>query len=139
MGRANFPTRSLIQLLFPPFIHKEIHRQPFPNSTCTMPPLPLHHNFCRSPFRTATLTISSASTAAQFIQFQFQFQLSRQNFRGKPLIAAAVSGTSSVNCDQPSIVLDSLRVLQWDQLCDCVASFAGTTLGKQATKVYMHI
>ncbi|KAK6155515.1 hypothetical protein DH2020_009763 [Rehmannia glutinosa] len=49
-------------------------------------------------------------------------------------VSVAVSGNRSVNSDQPSVVLDSLRVLQWDQLCDCVASFAGTSLGKQATK-----
>lgn len=35
----------------------------------------------------------------------------------------------------PSIVLDSLRVLEWDKVCDSVASFAGTSLGKKATKV----
>ncbi|KAH6756275.1 DNA mismatch repair protein MutS [Perilla frutescens var. hirtella] len=98
-----------------------------------MPPLPLLHNFCRSPFRTTTLAISTAAatSTAQFIQCQFS---NPRIFRGKPLKAAAVTGNSSVNRDQPSIVLDSLRVLQWDQLCDCVASFAGTTFGKQATK-----
>lgn len=36
----------------------------------------------------------------------------------------------------PSIVLDSLRVLEWDKVCDSVASFAGTSLGKKATKVF---
>lgn len=30
---------------------------------------------------------------------------------------------------------DSLRVLEWDKLCDVVASFARTSLGRQATKV----
>ncbi|EPS71794.1 hypothetical protein M569_02956, partial [Genlisea aurea] len=35
---------------------------------------------------------------------------------------------------QSSILLDSLRVLEWDQLCDIVASFSGTSLGKQAAK-----
>ncbi|PHT53591.1 hypothetical protein CQW23_08053 [Capsicum baccatum] len=36
--------------------------------------------------------------------------------------------------DQPSVLLDSLRVLEWDKLCDCVANFAGTSLGKEALK-----
>lgn len=30
---------------------------------------------------------------------------------------------------------DSLRVLEWDKLCDVVASFARTSLGREATKV----
>ncbi|XP_019054629.1 PREDICTED: uncharacterized protein LOC104605235 isoform X2 [Nelumbo nucifera] len=33
-----------------------------------------------------------------------------------------------------SIQRDSLRVLEWDQVCDSVASFAGTSLGREATK-----
>lgn len=33
-----------------------------------------------------------------------------------------------------SVLLDSLRILEWDKLCDSVASFAGTPLGRQATK-----
>lgn len=101
-----------------------------------MSSLPLLHSFCRSPFRAATLgrSAAAAATGAQFSRSQFCNTL---NYRGKALKAAAVSGNSSVNGDHPSVVLDSLRVLQWDQLCDCVASFAGTTLGKQATKVSM--
>ncbi|XP_057804258.1 uncharacterized protein LOC131019679 isoform X2 [Salvia miltiorrhiza] len=108
-----------------------------------MPPLPLLHNFYRSPFRATPFGISTAAAAggggaittaatAKFIQFQLR--ITPLNLRGKALVAAAASGDSSVNGDHPSIVLDSLRLLQWDQLCDCVASFAGTTLGKQATK-----
>ncbi|KAF9603785.1 hypothetical protein IFM89_037871, partial [Coptis chinensis] len=31
----------------------------------------------------------------------------------------------------------SLRVLEWDKVCNCVASFAGTTLGQQATKTQL--
>ncbi|PON83714.1 DNA mismatch repair protein [Trema orientale] len=33
-----------------------------------------------------------------------------------------------------SVHYDSLRVLEWDKLCDCVASFARTSLGREATK-----
>ncbi|KAF4347435.1 hypothetical protein G4B88_029907 [Cannabis sativa] len=32
------------------------------------------------------------------------------------------------------VYYDSLRVLEWDKLCDCVASFARTSLGREATK-----
>ncbi|XP_073292863.1 uncharacterized protein [Primulina huaijiensis] len=49
-------------------------------------------------------------------------------------IAAAASGSSGLCRVQPSVVIDSLKVLQWDRLCDCVASFAGTSIGKEATK-----
>lgn len=50
-------------------------------------------------------------------------------FLNKPLDSS--SGPAS---DQPSILVDSLRVLEWDKLCDSVASFAGTSLGKVALK-----
>lgn len=37
--------------------------------------------------------------------------------------------------DQPEVVRNSLRLLQWDKLSHSVASFAGTSLGQQATEV----
>ncbi|KAM3319657.1 endonuclease MutS2 [Capsicum chacoense] len=49
-------------------------------------------------------------------------------FLNKPLDSRAAPS------DQPSVLLDSLRVLEWDKLCDCVANFAGTSLGKEALK-----
>ncbi|KAL8538171.1 hypothetical protein ACS0TY_000217 [Phlomoides rotata] len=91
-----------------------------------MPAFPLPHNFCRSAIPGITRTAAARS-------IQFQFNISR-NFHRKLLVAAAVSGNNGVSSNYPSVVVDSLRVLQWDQLCDCVASFAGTSLGKQATK-----
>lgn len=111
---------------------------PNPSSiSCTMSPFPLLHNFCRSLVPSTTPGIATAAatgtTAAHFIQFQLNIP---QNFRRKLLVVAAVSGNNGVSRNYPSVVLDSLRVLQWDQLCDCVASFAGTSLGKQATKVF---
>lgn len=42
--------------------------------------------------------------------------------------------TESVPSKSPAL-LNSLRVLEWDKLCDSVASFAGTSLGREATKV----
>ncbi|XP_057804292.1 uncharacterized protein LOC131019716 [Salvia miltiorrhiza] len=69
-----------------------------------MPPLPLLHNFHRDPFRAAAIGISTDTiTTAKFIQFQFSSPL---NFRGKALIATAVSGR--VNGDHPSTVAFSL-------------------------------
>ncbi|KAL0304472.1 UNVERIFIED_CONTAM: Endonuclease MutS2, partial [Sesamum radiatum] len=93
--------------------------------------------FSLSPFPITALGSSTAATSTatctttQFVQFQF----STPRFLSKRIVAvAAASGDYSMTRDQPSVVLDSLRVLQWDQLCDCVASFAGTSLGKQAVK-----
>ncbi|KAK4784230.1 hypothetical protein SAY86_018598 [Trapa natans] len=34
-------------------------------------------------------------------------------------------------------LLNSLRVLEWDKLCDSVACFAGTSLGREATKTQL--
>ncbi|KAL6508271.1 hypothetical protein OROHE_021813 [Orobanche hederae] len=93
--------------------------------------------FCTSRFPITTLGTSAAvprsTVASRFIQFQLN---TPQSLLGKRLIAVPVafSGNHKSNSDQPSVVLDSLRVLQWDQLCDCVASFAGTSLGRRATK-----
>ncbi|XP_051138421.1 uncharacterized protein LOC127256451 [Andrographis paniculata] len=75
-------------------------------------------------------------TGALRFSFNSQFVSAIRNFSPNRLAAAAAgfSGNRSSIGDLPPVVLDSLRVLQWDQLCDSVASFAGTSLGKQATK-----
>ncbi|KAK6250833.1 hypothetical protein SCA6_004838 [Theobroma cacao] len=39
--------------------------------------------------------------------------------------------------NQSRVKYDSLRVLEWDKLCDSVASFARTSLGRQATKAQL--
>nr|GMC93079.1 endonuclease MutS2 [Ipomoea batatas] len=49
-------------------------------------------------------------------------------------VRAFLQKSSPSLSDQPSVVLDSLRILEWDKVCDAVASFAGTSLGKEATK-----
>ncbi|EYU45307.1 hypothetical protein MIMGU_mgv1a005150mg [Erythranthe guttata] len=83
-----------------------------------------------SPGIYTTAGAGAIRTTTRFIIVRYN---TPQNFLNRPL-AASVSGNRSVNADQPSVVLDSLRVLQWDKLCDSVASFAGTSLGRQATK-----
>ncbi|KDP46010.1 hypothetical protein JCGZ_14917 [Jatropha curcas] len=35
------------------------------------------------------------------------------------------------------VYYDSLRVLEWDKVCDLVSSFAGTSLGREATKAQL--
>ncbi|XP_011653396.1 uncharacterized protein LOC101220812 isoform X2 [Cucumis sativus] len=49
----------------------------------------------------------------------------------------SVSNDIRDNTTQHSIRLDSLRALEWDKLCDSVASFARTSLGRQAIKAQL--
>ncbi|WMV20856.1 hypothetical protein MTR67_014241 [Solanum verrucosum] len=61
--------------------------------------------------------------------FRQSIRFKVHGFLNKPLESS--SGPAS---NQPSVILDSLRVLEWDKLCDSVAAFAGTSLGKEALK-----
>ncbi|PIA34987.1 hypothetical protein AQUCO_03700324v1, partial [Aquilegia coerulea] len=45
-----------------------------------------------------------------------------------------VSSSSSSSQKSSVVAETSLRILEWDKICDCVASFAGTFLGQQAIK-----
>ncbi|KAK1440512.1 hypothetical protein QVD17_06340 [Tagetes erecta] len=61
----------------------------------------------------------------------FSFSLSNNNvtrfkFKVKSFLKPQTPKSTAVE--------NSLKVLQWDQLCDCVASFSGTSFGHQATK-----
>ncbi|XP_068635068.1 uncharacterized protein [Aristolochia californica] len=38
------------------------------------------------------------------------------------------------NSSQKPVLLDTLRVLEWDKLCDSVAAYAGTSVGREETK-----
>ncbi|KAJ4726784.1 putative DNA mismatch repair protein MutS [Melia azedarach] len=44
------------------------------------------------------------------------------------------SAVAISNDKKSKVIHDSLRVLQWDKLCDSVSSFARTSLGRQATQ-----
>ncbi|XP_059304422.1 uncharacterized protein LOC132056304 isoform X2 [Lycium ferocissimum] len=76
------------------------------------------------------------NSLASFSTFAFTVpkihSFSRQSIRFK--VHAFLNKPLDSNSNQPSVVLDSLRVLEWDKLCDSVASFAGTSLGKEALK-----
>ncbi|KAH0691645.1 hypothetical protein KY289_019003 [Solanum tuberosum] len=61
--------------------------------------------------------------------FRQSIRFKVHGFLNKPLESS--SGPAS---NQPSVILDSLRVLEWDKLCESVAAFAGTSLGKEALK-----
>ncbi|XP_022141292.1 uncharacterized protein LOC111011726 isoform X2 [Momordica charantia] len=67
-------------------------------------------------------------------------------FQNRPVslrLRFSLSATNSVSNDitddrnKHSIHLDSLRALEWDKLCDSVASFARTSLGRQAIKAQL--
>ncbi|XVE64523.1 hypothetical protein DITRI_Ditri07aG0107300 [Diplodiscus trichospermus] len=45
--------------------------------------------------------------------------------------------SSTEDHNQSRVKYDSLRVLEWDKLCDSVACFARTSLGRQATKTQL--
>ncbi|XP_019059458.1 PREDICTED: uncharacterized protein LOC104825164 isoform X2 [Tarenaya hassleriana] len=52
--------------------------------------------------------------------------------------SSSSSFSSSFGCRAKSNVRsDTLRVLEWDKLCDIVASFARTSLGREATKTQL--
>jgi len=86
----------------------------FPNSTSS--PFLKKHSF--------SLLITSTATTTRTI-FPFKTLAYLKPLQSNPYKASP----------KPSILSDSLRVLEWDKVCDSVASFAGTSLGREATKV----
>ncbi|KAK4273808.1 hypothetical protein QN277_017134 [Acacia crassicarpa] len=68
--------------------------------------------------------ISIASTSSTF---SFAIKFNKFHHRLRQPLAASPS----------SIHYDSLRVLEWDKLCDLVASFATTSLGREAVKAQL--
>lgn len=68
----------------------------------------------------------------------YTLPLLRVKFQNRPAsVHFSLSSNIPVTNDsnQHSIHMDSLRALEWDKLCDSVASFARTSLGRQAIKV----
>lgn len=84
---------------------------------------------CCSLFGTTLfLSTSTKRTVSPSIN-RIQFKIRRPFILNQLVVFASPSSLSSVH-------FDSLRVLEWDKLCDLVASFATTSLGGEATKVY---
>ncbi|PQQ08980.1 endonuclease MutS2 isoform X1 [Prunus yedoensis var. nudiflora] len=67
----------------------------------------------------ATLTLTKFSNRANFLK---RSSISSANYQSHKISQAHY---------------DSLRVLEWDKLCDSVASFARTSLGREATKAQL--
>ncbi|KAK4734818.1 hypothetical protein R3W88_009079 [Solanum pinnatisectum] len=79
---------------------------------------------------------SSSSFATVAFAFPKVHGVFRQSIRFKvhAFLNKPLESSSAPASNQPSVILDSLRVLEWDKLCDSVATFAGTSLGKEALK-----
>nr|VDD21632.1 unnamed protein product [Brassica oleracea] len=68
--------------------------------------------------------------------------LRRNSVGNRNIVNLSFISSSSSSSSAPTLICrsksksqtDSLRVLEWDKLCDVVASFARTSLGRQATK-----
>ncbi|CAK9324302.1 unnamed protein product [Citrullus colocynthis] len=70
----------------------------------------------------------------------YTLPLLRVKFQNRPAsVRFSLSSNIPVSNDsnQHSIHMDSLRALEWDKLCDSVASFARTSLGRQAIKAQL--
>ncbi|KAJ9539576.1 hypothetical protein OSB04_026082 [Centaurea solstitialis] len=70
---------------------------------------------------------SLTTTSAAIIKIRMRM---RMRMRMRPVTAAFLKKTPR----QVEVVENSLRVLEWDKLCDSVASFAATSMGQQAIK-----
>ncbi|XP_076928243.1 uncharacterized protein LOC143592139 [Bidens hawaiensis] len=71
------------------------------------------------------------------IQFRFKLKPPRHAvtaFLKKPQTQLHTINNSSSSSSLAAVVETTIRVLQWDEVCDSVASFSGTSLGRQATK-----
>ncbi|GAV89442.1 MutS_V domain-containing protein [Cephalotus follicularis] len=57
----------------------------------------------------------------------------------RQLCFASLSTTTTSDSKDPKsrVRYDSLRVLEWDKVCESVASFAGTGIGREATKAQL--
>ncbi|XP_065029305.1 uncharacterized protein LOC103986426 isoform X4 [Musa acuminata AAA Group] len=84
-------------------------------------------SFTRSPIPICSTTSSSSVVAAS--------RLSR--LRGRPCAHSRPLLGPVDRSSKASALSDSLKILEWDKLCDAVASYAGTTLGRDATKAQL--
>ncbi|XP_015932174.1 uncharacterized protein LOC107458479 [Arachis duranensis] len=79
------------------------------------------------------LPLPCSTTTSSFSAFPCTLNIINK-FNYNKLITMAVSPSSS---SSSSIHYDSLRVLEWDKLSDLVASFATTSLGREALKAQL--
>lgn len=83
-------------------------------------------------------SIFSTTLPVKFVgSFISSFRFQNRAASGHVSLSAnnSVSNDNGDDRNKHSIHFDSLRALEWDKLCDSVASFARTSLGRQAIKV----
>ncbi|XP_048496787.1 uncharacterized protein LOC104888114 isoform X3 [Beta vulgaris subsp. vulgaris] len=84
---------------------------------------------------TKTKPKSSKSNSLNNFSFQFRIRANLQQ-QQQPLLHQS-SNTAEFDereKSKPRVLLNSIRVLEWDKVCDAVSSFAGTSLGRLASK-----
>ncbi|KAL9273748.1 Endonuclease MutS2-like protein [Drosera capensis] len=77
-------------------------------------------------------TPSKPKSPPKSISIRFRIRCSLKPLREATSIEA--DREFAVGGGKTSVEVNSLRVLEWEKLCDVVSSFAGTSLGRQATK-----
>ncbi|KMT16438.1 hypothetical protein BVRB_3g050620 isoform B [Beta vulgaris subsp. vulgaris] len=85
---------------------------------------------------TKTKPKSSKSNSLNNFSFQFRIRANLQQQQQQPLLHQS-SNTAEFDereKSKPRVLINSTRVLEWDKVCDAVSSFAGTSLGRLASK-----
>lgn len=113
------------------------------NSHCKNPEIMLTSSVFRNSITsisiissTKTKPKSSKSNSLNNFSFQFRIRANLQQ-QQQPLLHQS-SNTAEFDereKSKPRVLLNSIRVLEWDKVCDAVSSFAGTSLGRLASKV----
>lgn len=105
---------------------------PFVNYSISIPAILLPPPISAISTRRSRIRFSSTSSRSP-IRFNTRAFLNKPSPPSLPkdAINQQLSSSSSV------IHTGSLRVLDWDKVSDSVASFAGTSFGKQSTKVFL--
>ncbi|KAM7499852.1 hypothetical protein LguiA_024266 [Lonicera macranthoides] len=111
---------------------------PFVNYSISIPIIPL-------PPPIPTTFISTISTSRIRIRIRIRISSSRspigfntRAFVNKPSPPSLPKDTINQQLSSSSVIhTSSLRVLDWDKVSDSVASFAGTSFGKQSTKAQL--
>ncbi|XP_062119927.1 uncharacterized protein LOC133834355 [Humulus lupulus] len=81
-----------------------------------------------------SISVSFAPTIAKRVTIGVRFKHGALQLSHSSLSSSTSQSVFTQDENKSSVYYDSLRVLEWDKLCDCVASFARTSLGREATK-----
>ncbi|XP_021762554.1 uncharacterized protein LOC110727298 isoform X1 [Chenopodium quinoa] len=83
----------------------------------------------------STNTKPKSSNSNSIRSFSIQFRIRATVKQQKPLQSQSpIEDFDERENSKPRVLLNSLRVLEWDKVSDAVSSFAGTSLGRVASK-----